>query len=211
MSDNPLFLGIINKKITPNNLSSLLVERWYTEIVGKHEKQVIFTETISSEQFIKQVKEVIGKKRTNCCIYICMHGKQFPRKNEPGKFDEYLKLNERNLIIDTQFSELINSLPIINKYLMLEVCHSGGLLNDVKCDYERNIPCNSTILSLCSKDEKCYYKQRVINEQLCTICYFTLAFEQSQINPLKEPVKALEVLKKFKGIPLHPKLILITN
>ena len=209
MSDNPLFLGIVNFQITPNNLSVLLAEEWYKEIVGKYEKQLMNTEMMTSEQFIKELKEKIGKKRTSCCIYMCMHGKQFPRKDEPEKFDEYLKLNEKNLIIDKDFSTLINSLPIVNKYMLMEICHSGGLINDIRCDYDRNIPCNSIIFGLCSKDEKCYYKKRMYMGKECTICYYSLFLEKSRINPLREPLRALDILEKYRKYNIHPKLILI--
>lgn len=209
MSDNPLFLGIVNFQITPNNLSVLLAEQWYKEIVGKYEKYVINTEMMTSEQFIKELKEKIGKKRTSCCIYMCMHGKQFARKNEPGKFDEYLKLNEKNLIIDKEFSELINFLPIINKYMLMEICHSGGLIDNIRCDYDRNISCNSIIFGLCSKDEKCYYKKRIYMGKECTVCYYSLFLEQSKINPLREPLRALDILEKYRKYNIHPKLILI--
>lgn len=209
MSDNPLFLGIVNFKITPNNLSVLLAESWYKEIVRKYEKKVINTCTITKEEFMKQIKEAIGEKRTSCCMYICMHGKQFERKNEPGKYDEYLKLNEKNLIIDKEFSEFINSLPIVNKYILMEVCHSGGLINDIRCDYDRNIPCNSTILSLCSKDERCYYRKQMVQGRECTLCYFTMFLGESKINPLREPIRALDILEKYRKFNIHPKLILI--
>ena len=209
MCDNPLFLGIINTQVTPNNLSVLLAERWYKEIVKKYDKRIIDTKMLSDKDFVKQIKELVGKKRTTCCIYMCMHGKQFPRKDEPGKYDEYLKLNEKNLIIDKDFSALINSLPIVNKYMLIEVCHSGGLINDIRCDYERNIDCNSIIFSLCSKDEKCYYRKQMYMGKECTVCYYSLFLGESKINPLREPLRALDILKKYQKFNIHPKLILI--
>ena len=215
MKKNPIYIAIINTEITPNNESINLVYKWYKEINDNckflKEAKIINTKNIDKETFFNLIKDLIGKGRTSCCFYICEHGKQIEKENKDEGYEEYLKLNQNNYIKDIEFTNFINSLNIINKYIIMEVCHSGGLINEIKCDTNFEIPKNSLIISLCSKDEKCYYRTIYKDGKPYTYCYFSIFFAQGNINPLKEPLKALDLLKRNKKYNIHPKLILVNE
>lgn len=209
MKKNPIYIAIINTDITPHNESVKLVYKWYQQIESKCDGKVVNTNKMDKETFFKTIKDLIGEHRTSCCMYICEHGKQ--EQKEDNTVEEYLKLNKKNAISDVEFTQFINELPILQKYIMMEVCHSGGLLNDVKCDTNQNVPINTMVLSLCSKDEKCYYHTIYKEGVPYTYCYYSIFFAHAVLNPLKEPLKAMEVLRRNKKFNIHPKLILINE
>lgn len=176
MKKNPIYIAIINTDITPHNESVKLVYKWYQQIEPRCDGKVVNTCKMDKETFFKTIKDLIGEHRTSCCMYICEHGKQ--EQKEDNTVEEYLKLNKKNAISDVEFTQFINELPILQKYIMMEVCHSGGLLNEVKCDTNQNIPINTMVLSLCSKDEKMllsYYLQRRCSIHILLLQYFLCA------------------------------------
>lgn len=160
---------------------------------GLSEGHLIDTWSYTKEKFVNEIKSITQKSNT-ICFYICLHGKQFLNE-KTKKPEEFLKINEQNLIPDTEFSELINSIKFNNLYMFLEVCHGGGLINVIKLDdkVKDMSEMNVVIFNVCSKEKKCY----MLTSKVDTIGIAASTLVRNRINALKNPVLGLQLLKRF--------------
>ena len=193
IQQKPIFIPIINHLWTPNNYSINIVKKWFEELYGTCRTVPLDTWRFSEEKFETEIKKAVGTSDT-ICFYICLHGKQYINK-ETGKPEEYLRLNDNVLIPDSEFSEMISSLKYKNLYMILEVCHGGGLINTIKIDdsIKDMSECNILIFNVCSKEQKCYV---ITDYSTMAIGKATSLMAKNWINPLKNPRIGLQLLKK---------------
>ena len=189
----PIFIPVINHLWTPNDYSILIVKKWFEELYGQCETRLLDTWLFTKEKFETEIKKSTGDTDT-ICIYICLHGKQYINQRT-GKPEEFLKLNDNTLIPDIEFSNLISNLKYKNLYMILEVCHGGGLINTIKIDDSIKDMSESNILifNICSKEQKCY----IFNGEDGTVGLATVTMLRNRINPLKNPRLGLQLLKNL--------------
>lgn len=173
---------------------------------GPSEGHLIDTWSYTKEKFASEITSITQKSNT-ICFYICLHGKQF-KNAKTGEPEEFLKINDQNLIKDTDFSELINSIKFNNLYMFLEVCHGGGLINTIKLD---DTICNMAnvnvvIFNVCSKEKKCY----MLTDKVSTIGTAASTLVRNRVNPFKAPAIGLQLIKKFYT-DLQPKVTIINT
>lgn len=204
----PIFIGVINHIVTPNNKSVLFAQEWFKEIEPNYDIQIIDTVSLTSEQFLTTMTRLL-QNRQDACIYFCIHGKQILNK-ETNLMEEFLKLNETNLIKDTEFTQWLNSLNLRHLYIYFEVCHSGGLINVLKADTPY-IDEDYTFVAFatCAKDEKCYVNITEGPNGRTFGCASTF-FAQNNINPFIMPNVAYVALKKAYPY-LSPKVLEIRS
>lgn len=190
----PIFIGVINHNVTPNNKSVDIAREWFRELEPDFESQLIDTVLMTSEQFFMKMTTLLKDKK-EACIYFCIHGKQLPN-SETNLMEEYLKLNDKNLIKDKEFTDWLNSLNLSHLYIYFEVCHSGGLINILKTDTPY-IDEDYTFVAFatCAKDEKCYVS-KIKTPKPLTIGYASSFLLQNKINPFIMPNVAYMALKK---------------
>lgn len=191
----PIFIGVINHNDTPGNKSVDIAKEWFKELEPQFDSYVVDTANMTGEQFFTKMINLI-QGRIDVCIYFCIHGKQIPNPETNIK-EEYLKLNEKNLIKDTEFTEWLNALNLRHIYIYFEVCHSGGLINILKADTPY-IDDDYTFVAFatCAKDEKCYVQFTQTASGKITIGFASSFLLQNSINPFIMPNVAYVALKK---------------
>ena len=186
----PIFIPIINQLWTPNHFSIKIVKEWFEKLYGPCITKPVDTHSMTTEAFKKTVQEAVSSEVL--CFYVCVHGKQ--RINpESGKTEEYLRLNDKEIITDTEFTQLIKTIPYKTLLMFNESCHGGGILNELKIDdrtaFSENM--NVVIINACSKEQKCYVNRTGFG----TVGLLSGILCDRQINPFSMPEKALQVSK----------------
>ena len=204
IQQKPIFVPIINQQWTPNHISINIVYKWFRELYGDPDVYSICTETLTAETFAKLLR--MATQGPIVCLYICVHGKQFVNK-ESGQPEEYILLNEKHMIPDTEFTEILNSIPYKTLLIFNESCHGGGFIENIKLDDKvgtENI--NVTIVNACSKEQKCY----VCKDGFTTTGVLSGLLCGLNINPFVSPEKALQFAKR-KLPYLKTKITVVKN
>ena len=215
----PIFIAIINQRVCPNNQAIVYCNKWFNETCSAckygypDQFQIVNTARYkSAEDFQAALALLVSSTRSAVCFYFCMHGRQL--KDSTGKINEYLVIGtngkEDILMKDETFSALINSFKIEHLYMFNEICHSGGLLDYIKIDYNDNaLPDNVhqsvLIVNTCAKQQKSFYevrKERVksttYKEDYISLGVASTALYRNNINPFLNPVLARDFLKSLK-------------
>lgn len=190
IQQKPIFVPIINQQWTPNHISINIVYEWFRKLYGEPITYPVYTEALTTETFANVLRK--ATQGTTVCLYICVHGKQFVNK-ETGQPDEYILLNEKHMIPDTVFTEILNSIPYQTLLIFNESCHGGGFVENIKLDDHRVEMDNTNvvIVNACSKERKCYVKQN----QTSTTGLLSGILYESRVNPFYAPEKALQIAK----------------
>lgn len=219
ITQKPIFIAIINQRVCPNNQAIVYCDKWFNEVCSTcgyglpEHFQIINTANYKSvEEFQTVLTRPVGSMRSAVCFYFCMHGRQL--KDKTGNINEYLVIgaNDREdlLMKDDTFSTLINSFKIEHLYMFNEVCHSGGLLDYIKIDYNNNtlpdkVHQTVLIINTCAKQQKSFYeirrervKSSTYKEDFVSLGVASTALYRNNINPFLDPILARDFLKKLK-------------
>lgn len=215
----PIFIAIINQNVCPNNQAIVYCNKWFNEVCStsnygcpEHFQIINTARYKSAEDFQAALALAVGSTRSAVCFYFCMHGRQL--KDSTGNLNEYLVIGANGkqdiLMKDETFSTLINSFKIEHLYMFNEVCHSGGLLDYIKIDYNDNtLPDNVhqsvLIINTCAKHQKSFYEVRkervqatVYKADYISLGVASTALYRNRINPFLNPIAARDFLKKLK-------------
>ncbi|MGB5925244.1 MAG: hypothetical protein WBH01_04030 [Dehalococcoidia bacterium] len=112
-----------------------------------------FTESTSNKTNVREAfsKVAAAANETKCCLlyfYFVDHGDQDPIQpgnSEPAgstspNLDEYLMLKSGEKIYDDEFAEWVSwTCKCVNTVIVIEACHSGGFIPDIKAKKNTNI------------------------------------------------------------------------